>query len=205
MNWLALIPHFCLNCSKPCEPIDLCTKCRENLPWTLETFACEPYESATSLFDYRNPVDTWIKQLKFSRKLYIAKLVGLLLSEQLERDWEAIVAIPLHKKRLRQRGYNQAEEIAQFVAQALKLPLIKPCIRIKSTQRQTDLNKNDRETNMFEAFECEHIEFCNKLLIIDDVASTGSTLSEFGQALKQQNPDVQLDAWVIAHGFDRKN
>ena len=205
MNWLALLPHFCLNCSAPCESMDLCLKCRDDLPWTLEEFACLPYEKATALFDYREPIDDWIKQLKFSRKLYIAKLLGLLLSEQLDRDWSAVVAIPLHKKRLQKRGYNQAEEIAQFVAQTLKLPLIQPCIRNKATQRQTDLNKKDRANNVIEAFECERIDFCNRLLIIDDVASTGSTLKAFGEALKQQNPNVQLDAWVIAHGFDRKN
>lgn len=205
MNWLTLIPRFCLCCSKPCEGIDLCDQCRCDLPWTLESFYCPPYENTHALFDYKEPINQWIKQLKFSRKLYIAQLLGLLLSEQLERNWDAILAVPLHTNRLKQRGYNQADEIAQFAAKALKLPLIYPCIRTKATQRQTDLDKKTRISNLNKAFVCDRIDFCNNLLIIDDVASTGSTLSELGNALKQQNPNIQLDAWVIAHGFDRKN
>ncbi|OHA63464.1 MAG: hypothetical protein A2748_03355 [Candidatus Wildermuthbacteria bacterium RIFCSPHIGHO2_01_FULL_45_20] len=110
--------------------------------------------------------------------------------------------IPLHKRRLKWRGYNQSEELARYLAAFLHIPLEnRVLIRKKYTQPQINLEKEARLRNMEEAFDVVHSEEIeNKIiLLIDDVYTTGSTLENAAKALKQAGAN-QVWGITVARG-----
>jgi ComF family protein len=109
--------------------------------------------------------------------------------------------VPLHKKRRRWRGFNQAELIAKFVAPKLHLPLANSLIRIKNTSQQAKLNRGERIENLKNAFElAPDFDAKNKtILLVDDVASTATTIIECAKVLKNSGAK---EVWglVLARG-----
>jgi len=136
-----------------------------------------------------------IWNLKYNSVLDIAKTLGLLMTDYLIKNdlqehfaTAAAIPVPLHKRRKRARGYNQAEEIARAVAINLELQLVPALKKIRSTARQVDLEKSEREKNLENAFATVPTPSLGdrRVLLIDDVASTGTTLNECAKALKNQ-------------------
>ncbi len=98
------------------------------------------------------------------------------------------MSVPLHRKRLKWRGFNQAEEIAKFLSLTLKIPLISDVLlKIKETQSQTELTAEDRSKNVKGVFVCrnENLIKNKKILLVDDVFTTGATMQECSRVLKQ--------------------
>jgi len=101
---------------------------------------------------------------------------------------DLIVPVPLHRFKLRQRGYNQSELLAQHFAHCIGLPFCGNClVRVRNTPSQTTLGRAGRLQNMTGAFACVRPEVVKgkTVLLIDDVATTGATLEGCAQALKQ--------------------
>ena len=101
---------------------------------------------------------------------------------------EVLVPIPLAKKRLRQRGYNQSEEIAKELSSFLAIPLILNClVKIKETASQVELSGSQREENVKGVFFCENPDTVRgkKIFLVDDVFTTGSTMEECALTLKR--------------------
>lgn len=99
-----------------------------------------------------------------------------------------LIPVPLAKKRIRQRGYNQSEIIAQKLNHIWQIPLISDClIKIRETQNQADLAQIQREQNLKNAFACQNKNAVkNKnILLVDDVITTGATIEECAKALKK--------------------
>ncbi len=126
---------------------------------------------------------------KFSENL-IANLVEVLMKAISVKNYEAervVSFVPLHSKRLRWRGFNQAELLAKRVSANLDLPLEDLLIRKKNTPQQAKLSREERLSNLHEAFEIS-LEFTFKgktVILVDDVSSTGSTLMECAKTLKE--------------------
>jgi ComF family protein len=112
---------------------------------------------------------------------------------------DAILPIPLHTKRIRNRGFNQALEIAKPIAKRLHIPLItNTLIRLHYTQAQTELNAIKRKKNLKNSFLYQPTTHYKNIAIVDDVMTTGTTLHEATKTLKQHPSVKNVYAWVCA-------
>lgn len=170
------------------------------------------YNDVFSLFDYKPPIDGFIKRLKFQHNLLYASLLGNKMADALTehtqqpfytaKKIDAILPVPLHPQRLRQRGFNQALEIARPIAKRLNIPLVtNALIRSRHTQAQTELNAARRRNNLKGSFRYQptaYYENSKNIAIVDDVMTTGATLHEISQTLKQHASVETIYVWVSA-------
>ncbi len=111
---------------------------------------------------------------------------------------ELIIPVPLHNERLRQRGFNQALELARVLSRQLDIPIDqKSCIRCRPTDTQSRLEKSERSKNMRGAFTIRGAIKSNHIALVDDVVTTGSTVSEITKLLKQHGVK-RVDIWAVA-------
>lgn len=165
------------------------------------------YQHCYSAFQYRFPVNHIIHRIKYSRQIALIKPLTASLAEVLreryhQQTWpEAIIPVPLHKKRLRQRGYNQALLLAKALNRLLKdkrMVLDRGLVkRIRATQAQQQLKAGERRRNIRGAFVCNKTTAYQHVAIVDDVVTTGETVSELSRALKQQGVKT-VDVWCLA-------
>jgi ComF family protein len=223
-NWL--MPRICTCCNfySHNASLDLCDSCKKHLPWLnlrcdscglvldssqrrrCDTCRSQPpgFDSLFALFEYAPPLTKLINQLKFSKKLNLGNLLGTLLAEAATQQWylkkslpEVIIPVPLHEKRLRQRGYNQALEISRPVSKLLQIPIDTDfCKRIKYTRQQTRLDKAQRINNLDHAFIINSPINYKYVAIIDDVVTTGSTVRALSIALRAAGVET-IDIWCV--------
>lgn len=111
---------------------------------------------------------------------------------------ECIIPVPLHRRRLRQRGFNQALEIAKPLAKKLQLPVdFKTCIRTKHTRPQSELSAKKRQQNIKNAFTLKKPITAKHVAIVDDVMTTGNTVTELS-ALLRNNGVTTIEIWCCA-------
>jgi len=161
-----------------------------------------PYTITYRFADYAPPLDRLIQQLKFHQKLYIARLLGELMARDIQQQAlpqpDLLLPVPLHNQRMRQRGYNQAAEIARTLARELSLTLdIQSCTRTRFTHEQTGLTARRRKTNIKGAFQVRGNINAKHIAIVDDVMTTGSTVGELSRALLDYGAK-RVDVWVCA-------
>jgi ComF family protein len=120
------------------------------------------------------------------------------LSQQLTSKPECIIPVPLHPKRLRQRGYNQALELARPIARGLKIKLeTQLCQRIRNTLPQTELSLRSRQANLRNAFQITPTVPYQHIAIVDDVVTTGHTVYELARIFKRAGV-AQIEIWAVA-------
>ena len=170
----------------------LCGRCLGSIPAFDETYAP---------FIYQGEMRHLITSLKFGAHYKNARLLGLLLAEHLQATAQRpdlILPVPLHKARYRERGFNQAIEIAKTVARELQLPLdLNSCHRHKDTPHQTALTAKQRRKNMKQAFSIIKPIRAQHIALLDDVMTTGSTAHELAVLLKKAGVS-RVDVWVCA-------
>jgi ComF family protein len=173
---------------------------------------CRPiYNKTISAFYYANPIDNLVTQFKFHHNLAYGKILSQLLTEKLLYHYqnqpkpELIIPVPLHRKRLIERGYNQAIELAKPIAQQLKIKLTKTTVkRIKHTARQSDLALKNRAKNLRNAFQLtKPLTKYQHIALIDDVITTSQTIQSLAKSILKQHPLI-IDVWCIAR-TDIKN
>lgn len=191
-----LISH---HCCKQCgnliadKNLTICGDCQTTPPPIDHTFHLSSYSPAAKEL---------ITQLKFNQQLLIAESLGKILADEI-RDQSAtlpdvMIPVPMHKKRLRQRGFNQALQIAKPLAKQLSIPLSNAiAYRNFYTPPQTQLDAGTRRTNPQSSFHCKKLHG-EHIAIIDDVITTGSTVNALARALKQAGAS-KVSAWAIAH------
>jgi len=120
------------------------------------------------------------------------------LSNRVEVRPDYIIAMPLHRSRLRERGFNQSMELARRAARNLKIPLLlHACQRVRDTPPQSALKWKERGRNMRKAFTCTQ-DFSGKhIAVVDDVMTSGASLNEVASALRRAGA-AEVSAWVIA-------
>lgn len=206
-----LLPPRCLHCGAPgAAGQDLCGDCRALLPHN--TCACPlcalplpqpapacgrcvkrapPSSAALTTFVYADPLDRWLPRLKFHGALGCARLLAELMLEdprlpEFAAGMDALLPLPLHRGRLAERGYNQALELARPLAPALGLPLRPDWLqRNRATRPQTGLEAKERRRNLRGAFTASAEVAGKRLLLLDDVITTGSTLLEATRACRR--------------------
>lgn len=152
---------------------------------------------------YEYPLTTQIHALKFSSARHLGRALGLILAEHLRKRLEteaidAVVAVPLHRRRLLKRGYNQALEIARPVAAELKLPLLIAGItRSLPTRPQSELDVDARRASVAGVFSVSRRLHGRKVAIVDDVITTGATVNSLASALRLAGA-TEIQAWTVA-------
>lgn len=154
------------------------------------------------------PLHQHVQALKYHRARKLGRALGLLLAERLKPRGggvDALVAIPMHPARVRQRGYNQAVEIARSVAAELGLPLLLRGIRRRSAgPPQTTLDARRRLINLEGAFSIERPVEGLKLAIVDDVITTGATINALARLLRAAGAETP-DAWAVARTLSERD
>lgn len=225
-NWIKNIhklayPPRCALCDAPgSSGLDLCADCHADMPWL--THAClycaqpladdaprlcpeclrEPaiFDSAASALHYTTPGNWLITRLKFNRHLSHARILGTLLAEHVARGRQpnVLLPVPLHPSRQRERGFNQAGEIATTVGRKLGIKVApKLARRTRATNRQADLDKDERKANIRGAFTASSRVNGLDIAIIDDVATTGHTAGELALTLKRAGAG-RVRLWTAA-------
>ncbi len=145
-------------------------------------------------FKYRELIRDQIIALKFREKAYIYKTIGSFLKkmqksfENLE-IYDIIIVVPVSNKRKKERGYNQSELIAKEISKIIKVPIAKNILyKIKNTVPQSSLNKEQREQNAKGVYMIKNQQkiINKKILLIDDIYTTGSTINECAKVIVQQ-------------------
>ncbi len=141
-------------------------------------------------------------QLKYHQQIQQAVWLAQCFSQHpfltIDQQPSALICTPLHKQRIKQRGYNQAQLIAQHLSKRLQIPLLKNhLIRSKNTKPQTSLTAKKRQGNLYRAFNMIKKIDVDHVAIVDDVMTTGSTLNALAYCLKQQGIK-RIDCYVIA-------
>lgn len=183
----------CPQCCEPSANAQRCGACLTNPPAFVQT-------QVGFYFD-KELVDL-IHGLKYQNKLAYARILGECLAERIQPGLvEAMIEVPLHSKRYRNRGYNQAELIAESLSKALSIPLIKHSVkRIKDTPSQTHLNAKQRRNNLKGAFEVdsEKLSGLSHIAIVDDVITTGATMQSLAEIIKLDTDVKTIQAWSVA-------
>ena len=192
---LPYMHNSCLRCANPLSGTGglVCGKCQRDSP---------PVDRSISVFHYESPINHVIQQYKFHESLFLAKWLAEFLIEQVKREYDQlpslIVPVPLHPKRLKQRGFNQALELSKIISKKLAINHApKLCRRLKNTSPQAELPAQDRQKNLRGVFQTNENLDGEHIVLIDDVMTTGSTLNEIAKTLKKAGA-VRVDAWVIA-------
>lgn len=218
-----LLPPTCLVCGQAGHRgADLCRECTAALPWN--ACACPgcglplpapapacgrclrrapPFAAVVAAFAYRFPVDRLLPRLKFHGDLAAGRILGagLLAAVRHAERPQALIPVPLHRGRLRERGYNQALELARPLARALELPLLPAALRRRrGTAAQTELSAGARRRNVRGAFAAGDQPLPAHVALIDDVMTTGATVAECARVLRRAGA-ARVDVWVAARAL----
>ena len=216
----ALLPQDCLLCGEgnlrdllcpacvrdlPQLPECRCPVCAETLPVPATCGACLGYppdfDATLSPFRYTFPVDKLIQELKFGRRLAVAGYLAGAMADGARPEGELMIPVPLSAARLRERGFNQALEIARPLARRLGVPLLlDACIRSQDTLPQASLPWPARRRNVRHAFECSADLAGRTVIVVDDVMTSGATLNEFAGVLKAHGA-ARVINWVAARAL----
>ena len=157
--------------------------------------------SVHAVFVYGFPLDRLVPRFKFHRDLAAGRLMADLMVGALASAPrpDALVPLPLHAHRLRERGYDQALELARPLAAALTLPLRNDLLqRVRSTAPQSELDASQRHRNVASAFAVpSRAALPAHIVLVDDVMTTGATLDAAARALLRGGAK-RVDAWVCA-------
>ena len=215
-----LLPQDCLLCGAASGASLLCADCTEGLP-VLASPRCSvcaaptphgntcggclksapAYDATIAVWRYGFPVDRLVQALKFEHRLALAGFFAAAMRAGPLPVADLLIPVPLSAARLRERGFNQAAEIARPLARALGVPMnAESCRRTMETVPQTSLPWKERRRNVKNAFECD-IDLTGKsVAIIDDVMTTGATLDELARTLKRHGA-AKVTNWVVARAL----
>jgi ComF family protein len=211
LRWLEdlaglFFPRPCTGCGEPLPPagIPVCQRCLAGLPAT--GFERQPGNPVEKLFRGRIPLSgacsifyftrgsalqSMIHHLKYLDRPELGLFLGARMGEALLssgrfRNMEGLVPLPLYPQRQRQRGYNQAEQLARGMSEVLQVPVLADLVaRVSRTDSQTRKNRLDRWKNVSGSFQVrkDRLRPYRQLLLVDDVVTTGATLEACGSAL----------------------
>jgi len=197
----ALNTICCPRCALPLQtPAALCGECVQREP---------AFARAWVPFRYEHPLDLLEARFKFHRDLAAGHVLAQMMIERARTDAPelplALIPVPLHRSRLRERGYNQALELARPLAQALAIPLCEDMlIRLNATTAQTGLDAKARRRNLRGAFAVAgDTPLPPHVALLDDVMTTGATLRECAHVLVRAGI-AQVDVWALARAPARR-
>lgn len=225
-NWLN-IEHYCSLCDERCETRQsVCGACEAELPWLREHCSVcalplpasglicgeclkrpPAFDQVTVPWRFAFPVDTLISRFKHQSQWPLGRLLAEQLSRHLQHAFDeglprpdALLPVPLARRRLRQRGFNQAQMLADWLSAALSIPVdTKLLTRVQDTQSQQELDAASRRRNLRQAFALidDRSLTGRHLAIIDDVLTTGATAEALARLLKRAGA-ARVDVYCLA-------
>ena len=207
----------CLLCDTPAKESNICADCRADLPW-LDANHCSccahplpapglcgrciarppHYNNVVAACRYAFPLDGLIQAYKYSGRLVAGAALASLLADRVRQRPDLIVPIPLTAQRLRERGFNQALELARALGRQTGVSVnARLCVKTRDTLAQTRLPWKERRKNIRGAFVVEGSVAGCHVAVVDDVLTTGATLSELARNLKRAGA-VTVTGYVIA-------
>jgi ComF family protein len=222
---LRLLPGCCVQCGAASERgIDLCPSCEADLPWNRACCArcalplsqpearcgrclkaAPEFDAAFCAFRYEWPLDSLVTRFKFAADLAAGAVLARLLHAYLVERVAAtdgsprlMMPIPLHEDRLRERGFNQALELARPLARLSGIALaVEGMHRLRATPRQTGLNALHRRRNVRGAFVVDVDVRDRHVVLVDDVITTAATVRECAKTLKRAGA-ASVQVWAVA-------
>lgn len=200
---IAIGEYLCADCNATAPRIKppFCERCSEPFPGAItESFSCANcahrtlhFDAAVAAYRSRGVVRKLVHDFKYGRQFHLRHTLGSWLSETLTdprlrgRRFDVVVPVPLHPARKRERGFNQAQVLAELVSAKISVPLRGVLERIRYTTTQTAFDRAERMENLHNAFRLRKNANVrdSRVLLIDDVLTTGSTLSECARVLKK--------------------
>jgi ComF family protein len=177
------VPPLCPKCGRPQASGIVCPICRQRQT---------EIDGIRSPFRFDEVIREAIHELKYRNLKAISPCLAELLTDYLKANplpGEALVGVPLHPRRLRERGYNQSSLLARELGRRIGLPVIEDClIRVKQAQPQVRaVDVEERRRNVADAFVCRDEKVSGKqIILIDDVCTSGATLESCAAALKNK-------------------
>ena len=187
-NDMNFILYGCIKCGKPIINYSLEEQSIEGCSYCLNKGFY--FDKVISCVEYTQISKKIIFGLKYNNKTYLSKYIAIIMKEKLELEnikFDYILFVPLHKKRLKERGFNQAEKIAIDLSKITGIPVVDNILRKYNTKRLYKLGKEDRINELKNAFIIKNntIDLKNKnILLVDDIFTTGSTVNEISKILK---------------------
>ncbi len=216
-----LLPPHCVLCGMSSGAISICEPCWQDLPWagpqclqcglplpTGRNQVCgqcqqapPPFHRTVSPLEYAFPADQLVRALKFHRQLAEGRVLSHLLCACISAGGftlpDTLIPVPLHRIRMLKRGFNQACEISNHISKALGIPHIATGLRrTRNTSAQSGLSRKQRRSNVRGAFYWHGNRLPGQhVALIDDVMTTGTTVSECTRVLKKAGAR-RVDVWV---------
>lgn len=192
----------CLRCGMPVGPYTAlhegryCSWCRDKAALFRYGVACGTHERG---------LRTLVHAFKYGRKMYLWRTLGMLLGARVRsalpgREFDGIVPVPLHRLRLKERGFDQALLLAEAVSQATGSPVLKALARTRHTPSLTRQSRAQRMRTVSGAFELRRkADMCGrKLLLVDDVMTSCATAAECARVLRREGGASQVTVAVVA-------
>jgi ComF family protein len=218
------LPQSCALCAERCGDALLCSTCMNTLPpMPVSCPLCAgasptgracgaclvhppAFGATVAAHRYAFPLDRLVQGLKYEHRLALAQPLGdalaaaVLRAPPAYRRPEAIVAMPLAEPRQRERGFNQAIEIARVVARRTGVPVAHGLVRTTSAPPQASLRWSERRRNVRGAFACTASFAGSRVAIVDDVMTSGATMTEAAKSLLRAGA-ASVHAWVVARAL----
>ncbi|MGD9152369.1 MAG: phosphoribosyltransferase family protein [Gammaproteobacteria bacterium] len=195
-----LFPYTCILCHAVSgQQMDLCLSCQRELPFYQGNYL---YNDIFAMCDYVAPITKLILELKFQQQLVNARVLGELMAKKIKQREkqlpQCIIPVPLSNKRLRERGFNQAIEIAKPISKILNVPMdISSCKRVRHTKAQAEISAKQRQKNIKNAFAVSRKFSAKHVVVLDDVVTTGQTVKEFSRVLREAGAET-IEIWCVA-------
>ena len=166
------------------------------------------FDRAISCIEYCDKSKVLVLSLKYYGNTYMSRYIAQVMRDKLEFEQlsaDYIIPVPLHKKRMRIRGFNQAEKIASYLSEYTNIPIIDCVKRNRNTKRLYALNKFQREKELKNAFEVkvDSEEIIGKrIILVDDIFTTGTTVNEISKKLKIYGVDEIIVLTFLTRNID---
>ena len=166
------------------------------------------FDRAISCIEYCDKSKVLVLSLKYYGNTYMSRYIAQVMRDKLEFEQisaDYIIPVPLHKKRMRTRGFNQAEKIASYLSDYTKIPIIDCIKRNRNTKRLYVLNKFQREKELKNAFEVKEDSeeiIGKKIILVDDIFTTGTTVNEISKKLKIYGVDEIIVLTFLTRNID---
>lgn len=213
-------PDYCLGCGRPLLTGEhyICVDCINDLPYTyfnnsrknvvseLLWGRINSLNKAYSMcyFSKSSQLQSLLHNLKYKNKPEVGIELGIYLAHELEKtdfaDFDVMIPVPLHPKKMKIRGYNQSEKIAEGIKRVINKPIdTKSVVRSVFTNTQTKKDKVDRWENVKDIFEVKKVDNLagKHILIVDDVITTGATIESLANVIEKL-PDVKISVASVA-------